>query len=45
VLIELPNGLTDPIEIAMYEFERRAIPITVVRKLPGERRGTTPVGA
>ena len=45
MLIDLPGGLTDPIEIAMYEFEHKAIPITVIRKLPGERRGAIPVGA
>ena len=38
VLVELPENLSDPIEIAMYEYERDAIPITVVRRLPGENR-------
>ena len=37
VLVDLPENLTDPIEIALYEFERDAIPITVVRRLPGEK--------
>ncbi|MEM3402832.1 MAG: DNA-directed RNA polymerase subunit K [Candidatus Hadarchaeales archaeon] len=39
VLIDLPDGLTDSIKIALYELEKNAIPITVVRKLPGERAG------
>ncbi|MEM3421561.1 MAG: DNA-directed RNA polymerase subunit K [Candidatus Hadarchaeum sp.] len=38
VLVELPKNLVDPIDIAMYEYERDAIPITVVRRLPGETR-------
>lgn len=40
VLVDLPENMTDPIEIALYEFERDAIPITVVRRLPGEKRKT-----
>lgn len=39
VLIDLPEGLTDPIKIALYELEKDAIPITVVRMLPGEGLG------
>ncbi|MFH1821284.1 MAG: DNA-directed RNA polymerase subunit K [Methanobacteriota archaeon] len=38
VLVELPENLVDPIEIAMYEYGEDAIPITVVRRLPGESR-------
>lgn len=38
VLVELPKNLTDPIDIALYEYEKDAIPITVVRRLPGEAR-------
>jgi DNA-directed RNA polymerase subunit K/omega len=40
VLVELENGTTDPINIALYELEEEAIPITVVRKLPSEKRAT-----
>ena len=40
VLVELPKNLVDPISIAMYEYEKGAIPITVVRRLPGESRGS-----
>ena len=36
VLISVPEALTDPIEIAIMEFDKDAIPITVVRKMPGE---------
>jgi DNA-directed RNA polymerase subunit K/omega len=39
MLVDLPEGLSDPIEIAMFEFEKKAIPITVIRRLPSERRG------
>jgi DNA-directed RNA polymerase subunit K len=37
VLIDLPEGLTDPIEMALFEFDKKAIPITVVRRLPEEK--------
>jgi DNA-directed RNA polymerase subunit K/omega len=30
--------VTDPVEIALYEFEQGVIPITVIRRLPGKRR-------
>ncbi len=36
VLIEVPENVSNPIDIALLEFEADAIPITVVRKLPGE---------
>lgn len=37
VLVELPGNMGNPIDIALLEFENGAIPITVVRRLPGER--------
>lgn len=38
VLIDVPDDLTDPIDIANLEFEKDAIPMTIVRRLPtGER--------
>ncbi|MEW6221720.1 MAG: DNA-directed RNA polymerase subunit K [Candidatus Hadarchaeota archaeon] len=37
VLVELENGMTDPINIALYELDKEAIPITVVRKLPSQK--------
>jgi len=37
VLIELKEDLADPIDIALLEFEKNAIPITVLRKLPSEK--------
>jgi DNA-directed RNA polymerase subunit K/omega len=33
VLINLPEGVTNSIGIALLEFEKDAIPITVVRRL------------
>lgn len=36
VLINLLEGVTNPISISLIEFEKGAIPITVVRRLPGE---------
>jgi len=37
VLIDLPERVTSPIDIALIEFEKGAIPITVIRRLPGEK--------
>jgi len=31
VLLDIPEGMIDPIEIAMLEFDRAVIPITVKR--------------
>jgi DNA-directed RNA polymerase subunit K len=38
VLIDVPPGVIDPIEIALLEFEKDAIPMTVIRRLPSEKR-------
>ena len=35
-MIPVPESLTDPIEVAIMEFEKDAIPMTVVRRMPGE---------
>jgi DNA-directed RNA polymerase subunit K len=37
VLVDVPENITNPIDIALLEFEKGAIPITVIRRLPGER--------
>lgn len=38
VLIDIPEGVSDPIDIAKLELENDAIPMTIVRRLPtGER--------
>jgi len=38
VLIDPPEDMSDPIDIASLEFENDAIPMTIVRRLPsGER--------
>ncbi len=38
VLIEPPEDVSDPIDIATLEFEEDAIPMTIVRRLPnGEK--------
>jgi len=31
VLIKIPKGIIDPVEIAMLEFDKKKIPITVKR--------------
>ncbi len=33
ILMDVPRGVVDPIEIATMEFERAVIPITVKREL------------
>jgi len=35
--VEVPKGMTDPIDIALYEFEQGVCPITVVRHKAEER--------
>ena len=38
VLIDVPEDVSDPIDIATMEFEEEAIPMTIVRRMPtGER--------
>lgn len=38
VLIDVPEDVSDPIDIASMEFEEEAIPMTIVRRMPtGER--------
>jgi DNA-directed RNA polymerase subunit K len=37
VLVDVPENLGNPIDIALLEFEKGAIPITVVRRLPSEK--------
>ena len=38
VLIDVPDDVSDPIEIANMEFNADAIPMTVVRRLPSGKR-------
>jgi len=37
VLIDIPEGMINPIDIAMMEFDRSVIPITVTRGMPVRR--------
>lgn len=39
ILIEVPKGIVDPIEIATMEFTRQVIPITVKRELEARADG------
>lgn len=32
VLIDTPEGMADPIDIALLEFTKKAIPLTVIRE-------------
>ncbi len=32
VLLEIPDGMADPIDIALLEFDKKAIPLTVIRE-------------
>ena len=38
VLIDVPEKMVNPIDISLLEFEQDAIPITVLRKLPSEKK-------
>lgn len=38
VLIDVPENVSDPIDIANLEFENEAIPMTIVRRLPSGKR-------
>jgi DNA-directed RNA polymerase I, II, and III subunit RPABC2 len=35
VLVDVPPGITDPIQIAEIELREKALPITIRRHLPG----------
>ena len=37
VLVDVPENLGNPIDIALLEFDKGATPITVVRRLPSEK--------
>lgn len=37
LMIEKPENVKDSIDIALLEFEKGVIPITVIRRLPSER--------
>lgn len=43
VLIELPKGYDDPIEIAEYEFKKGILPISIRRALPNGRYQDIPL--
>lgn len=34
MLIDIPDGLTNPIEIALMELRERALPLSIRRTLP-----------
>ncbi|RLF30823.1 MAG: DNA-directed RNA polymerase subunit K [Thermoplasmata archaeon] len=38
ILIKIPKNVIDPVEIAMIEFKKNAIPITVKRKINARRK-------
>ncbi|WP_188681202.1 DNA-directed RNA polymerase subunit K [Thermogymnomonas acidicola] len=37
VLIDVPSGMVDPVDIAMLEFENNLIPITIKRNIPSSQ--------
>ncbi len=37
-LIDVPEGVTDPYYVARLEFEKKVIPIVVVREYPDGRK-------
>ena len=44
-LLEIPENTIDPIEISLMEFEKDAIPITVLRRLPSEKEAAEAAAA
>ena len=36
VLIDIPKDMIDPTEISILEFKKRAVPMTVVRRVEGK---------
>ena len=36
VLIDTPDNIKDPLEIAVLEFKKRAVPMTIVRSVKGK---------
>lgn len=32
VIIDTPEGMSDPIDVALLEFEKKAMPLTVIRE-------------
>ena len=45
VLIDLPKDLTVPTEIAVAEFKKRAVPMTVVRRIEGRQAVTIDIAS
>jgi len=45
VLIEIPKGLTDPIEIAKLELKAKVLPIIIRRRLPNGKYQDIPLQA
>jgi len=43
ILVELPSGLKDPIDIALYELEMGVLPIIIRRRLPNGRYQDVPL--
>ncbi|RLE90265.1 MAG: DNA-directed RNA polymerase subunit K [Thermoprotei archaeon] len=43
VLIKIPPGITDPIDIAMLELKRGILPIIIRRRLPNNEYQDIPV--
>jgi len=44
ILLDLPKTLEDPTEIAVTEFKKRAVPMTVIRKAQGKEPVTVNIG-
>ena len=45
VLIDVPEGMNDPIEIAVLEFKERVVPMTVIRKAHGKEPDTVDIAS
>ncbi len=43
MLVDLPSGMKDPIDIALYELKLGVLPIIIRRKLPDGRHVDIPL--
>ena len=45
ILVDLPKDVTVPTEIAVFEFKKRAVPMTVVRRIEGRQSVTIDIAS
>ena len=43
LLMEVPKGLTSPIDLALHELDAKILPMTIRRRLPGDYYQDIPI--